>query len=192
MESQTGHAVSAILVDRNIEGPSVMLWGTLATGGWLELLPMTMTRFADVGLAFDSSDRTVWRFAQEHGMLLLTDNRNRRGEDSLEQTIREENAITALPVLTIGNVARVVEQTYREQCVIRLVEIGLDLANYLGTCRENMVLWDVAIDHETSQVKDPLVCPSCGFTGKKTHHKQVSSIPVLTNYECQEQCKPKR
>lgn len=135
MERQAGHEVIAILVDRNIEGPAVMLLGTLAAGGWLALLPMTMARFADVGVAFDSSDRTVWRFAQEHGMLLLTDNRNRRGEDSLEQTIREENSLTSLPVLTIGNVARVVEQTYREQCVIRLVEIGLDLANYLGTGR---------------------------------------------------------
>jgi hypothetical protein len=65
----------------------------------------------------------------------LTDNRNRRGEDSLEQTIREENSITSLPVLTIGNVARIVEQAYREQCVVRLVEIVLDLANYLGTGR---------------------------------------------------------
>src|SRR5262245_8378623 len=108
MESQTGHAVSAILVDRNVEGPSVMLWGTLATGGWLELLPMTIARFADVGLPFDSSDRVVWRFAQEHGMLLLTDNRSRRGEDSLEQTIREENSLTSFPVLTIGKVARIV------------------------------------------------------------------------------------
>ena len=135
MENQTGHEVIPILIDRNIEGQAVMLWRTLAAGGWLELLPMTMARFADVGLPFDSSDRTVWRFAQEHGMLLLTDNRNRRGEDSLEQTIREENPVTALPVLTIGNVARTVEQTYREQCVIRLVEIVLDLASDLGTGR---------------------------------------------------------
>jgi hypothetical protein len=58
MESQTGNEVTAILVDRNIEGQAVMLWGTLAAGGWLELLPMTMARFVDVGLPFDSSDRT--------------------------------------------------------------------------------------------------------------------------------------
>src|SRR5262249_29239915 len=87
MESQTGHEVIAVLVDHNIEGHAVMVWGTLVAGGWLELLPMTIARFADVGLPFDSSDRTVWRFAQEHGMLLLTDNRSRRGENSLEQTI---------------------------------------------------------------------------------------------------------
>ena len=124
-----------ILVDRNIEGQAVVLWGTLAAEGWLALLPMTMRRFAEVGLPFDSSDRVVWRFAQAHRMLLLTDNRSRRGEDSLEQTMREESSVTALPVLTIGNVARLVERTYREQCVIRLVEIGLDLDNYAGTGR---------------------------------------------------------
>jgi hypothetical protein len=127
--------VITILVDRNIEGQAVVLWGTLAAEGWLALLPMTMRRFAEVGLPFDSSDRVVWRFAQAHRMLLLTDNRSRRGEDSLEQTIREESSVTALPVLTIGNVARLVERTYREQCVIRLVEIGLDLDNYAGTGR---------------------------------------------------------
>jgi hypothetical protein len=113
MERQTGHEVIVILVDHNIEGQAVILWGALAAGQWLELLPMTMARFADVGLPFDSSDRTVRRFAQEYGMLLLTDNRNRRGEDSLEQTIRGENSITALPILTIGNVSRIVEAALR-------------------------------------------------------------------------------
>ena len=124
-----------ILVDHNIEGQALMLWGTLAAGGWLALLPMTMARFAEVDLPFDSTDRAIWRFAQEHGMLILTDNRSRRGEDSLEQTIRQENSSTALPVLTIGNVARLVERSYREQCVRRLVEIVLDLENYTGTGR---------------------------------------------------------
>ena len=99
-----------ILVDHNIEGQAMMLCGTLAAGGWLALLPMTMARFAEVDLPFDSTDRAIWRFAQEHGMLILTDNRSRRGEDSLEQTIRQENSSTALPVLTIGNVARLVER----------------------------------------------------------------------------------
>ena len=135
MESQAGPHVITILVDHNIEGQALMLWGTLAAGGWLALLPMTMARFAEVDLPLDSTDRAVWRFAQEHGMLILTDNRSRRGEDSLEQTIRKENSSTALPVLTIGNVARLVERVYREQCVRRLVEIVLDLENYIGTGR---------------------------------------------------------
>ena len=124
-----------ILVDHNMEGQAVMLWGTFVAEGWLGVLPIVFARFTDVGLTFDSSDRTVWHFAQDHRMLLLTVNRSQRGEDSLEQVIREENSLTSLPVLTIGNVARIVERTYRVRCVARLLEIVLDLENYLGTGR---------------------------------------------------------
>ena len=50
-----------------------MLWGSFVAEGWLALMPIVFASFTDVGLAFDSSDRTVWHFAQDHGMLLLTD-----------------------------------------------------------------------------------------------------------------------
>ena len=40
-----------------------------------------------------------------------------------------------LPVITIGNPNRLSERKYRSQCVSRLVEILLDLDNYLGTAR---------------------------------------------------------
>ncbi len=33
----------------------------------------------------DASDRLVWRYAQENQMMILTANRNMKGEDSLEQ-----------------------------------------------------------------------------------------------------------
>ncbi len=80
----------AILADHNIEGQAELLWGTLVTEGWLELCPVELVLFADIGLSPESSDRAVWRLAQERRMILLTDNRSQRGEDSLEQTIREE------------------------------------------------------------------------------------------------------
>jgi hypothetical protein len=57
----------------------------------------------------DSSDRVVWRTAQAQGMVLLTHNRNMKGEDSLEQTIREDNSPTSLPVVTIGRIDRLRE-----------------------------------------------------------------------------------
>ncbi len=38
--------------------------------------------FEGIGLAADSDDRVVWRFAQTNAMLLLTANRNAKGEDS--------------------------------------------------------------------------------------------------------------
>ncbi len=73
--------------------------------------------------------------AQAHYLLLLTANRNMQGGDSLEQTIREENQETSLPVITISNVERMVEATYRAQCTARLAEIVIYLDNYLGSGR---------------------------------------------------------
>ncbi len=112
-----------------------MLWRTLHTEGWLELLPMQFVMLSQVGLPHESNDREIWRFAQKNGMILLTANRNMKGEDSLEQTIREENTLTSLPVLTIGNVNRMVERSYRERCETLLLEIVSDLENCLGTGR---------------------------------------------------------
>jgi predicted nuclease of predicted toxin-antitoxin system len=50
---------------------------------------MRLARFVDVGLPYDSTDREVWRFAQANQLLLLTNNRNMEGLESLEQTIRD-------------------------------------------------------------------------------------------------------
>ena len=127
--------MTTILVDQNMEGQATLLWGTLAARGWLELVSIRLVTFTEIGLPIDSNDRKVWRFAQAQGMLLLTDNRNMKGEDSLEQTLREENTSTSLPVLTVGRTDRLDEQEYREQCASRLVEIVLDLKYYLGASR---------------------------------------------------------
>jgi len=59
-------------------------------------------------------------------------------------------------------------------------------------CGAHMVLWEVAVDHESGAVRDTFACPSCGFTGKKTKHTRVDSVPVVTNYECQNGCRPAR
>lgn len=96
---------------------------------------VTPPHLPQVGLPYTSSDREVWRFAQAQQMLLLTANRRMHGEDTLEHTIREENTPTSFPVLTIGNADRIVERAYRERCALRLMEIGLELHNYLGAGR---------------------------------------------------------
>jgi hypothetical protein len=77
----------------------------------------------------------VWEFAQAHRLLLVTGNRNMEGEDSLEQTIRTHNHAAALPIITIGNVARLIDPAYRDRCATRLAEIGLYLEDYLGVGR---------------------------------------------------------
>lgn len=127
--------MTIILADHNIEGQAIALWGTLSAEGWLELVPLRLITFAQAGLPPESSDREVWRFAQGHGMILLTSNRRMRDADALEQTIREENAARSLPVLTIGSVKRMIEKTYRERCAARLLEIMLDLEKYMGAGR---------------------------------------------------------
>jgi hypothetical protein len=123
------------LIDHNIEGQSLILFGSITSEGWLETLPIRFISFDEVELPITSSDRVVWRFAQENQMILLTANRSMKGEDSLEQVIREECLPTSLPVVTFANVDRIIEREYREECVDRLIEIALYLENYLGVSR---------------------------------------------------------
>lgn len=124
-----------LLIDHNIEGQAALLWTTITTEGWLDLIPMRLMRFSDIELAHDSNDRIVWRIAQKHQLLLLTANRNMDDQDSLEQTLREENTLSALPVITISSIDRMLEMPYRIRCATRIAEIAIYVSNYLGTGR---------------------------------------------------------
>jgi len=90
--------------------------GSIALRRWLDIVAIELVTFADVGLPADSDDRVVWRFAQANQMLLLTANRNAKGEDSLERVMREENTPTSLPIsqLAIG-------RDYRNMAIENLV-----------------------------------------------------------------------
>ncbi len=127
--------MTVILADHDIEGHAYSLIGVLGAEGWLEMVDLRLTTFSQVGLSFDSSDRVVWRFAQENRMILLTNNRNMDGADSLEQTLREENTPTSLPIVTIANIGRLSEKQYRERCAFQLLEIVLELQKHLGRSR---------------------------------------------------------
>jgi hypothetical protein len=127
--------VTTVLVDHNMEGQAARLWSTLASDGWLKLEPLELVTFARVGLPAASTDRLVWRFAQSQRMILLTNNRNARDADSLWRTILEESTSTSLPVLTVGDIDRMVELEYGQRSAERLVEISLYLENCLGTGR---------------------------------------------------------
>jgi hypothetical protein len=124
--------VIIILSDHDIEGQAHSIIGVLGAEGWLDMVDLRLTTFAEVGLAFNSSDRMVWRFAQENGMILLTNNRNMEGEDSLEQTLREENTPMSLPVITIADVGRLSERLYQKRCAFQLLEIALEMEKHLN------------------------------------------------------------
>lgn len=125
-----------LLIDHNLKGQAVVLSGKLKASGWLDLISIRFVTFKEVGLPIDSDDRVVWRFAQSNQMILLTANRTMKGKNSLEQVLREENTPTSLPVVTIGNVDRLLDEPdYRERCVNRLVEILVDIEDYRGARR---------------------------------------------------------
>ena len=124
-----------LLVDYNLNRQALLIAGSLAAGGWLDLAPIRLITFRDIGLPANSNDLEVWQFAQNNRMLLLTANRNAKGEGSLEQVMRTKNTATSFPILTVSDPDRINEHDYRERCVERLVEITIDIQDYMGAGR---------------------------------------------------------
>nr|WP_226576357.1 DUF5615 family PIN-like protein [Microseira wollei] len=100
------------LIDYNLDGYALVFLGILTKRGWLEFLSINFVTFREAGLSMDISDRAVWDYAQENQMMILTANRNMKGDDSLEQVIREENTAASFPVVTIGDLNRLDEFDY--------------------------------------------------------------------------------
>jgi len=124
------------LIDHNLKGHALVFLGAIATQGWLDIVPMQFVTFAEMDLSINSDDRTVWRLAQENQMILLTANHSMEGKDSLEQVLREENTSESLPVITVSNADRLLNDSeYRGRCVESLVEIVLDIDTYRGARR---------------------------------------------------------
>ena len=124
------------LIDHNLGGHAEILLGNIASQGWLELVSIRFITFKEMKLSIDSSDRIVWRTAQSSQMILLTANRSMKGEDSLEQVLREENTPESFPVITIGDADRfLADRVYRNRCVDRILEILLDIEAWMGVGR---------------------------------------------------------
>jgi predicted nuclease of predicted toxin-antitoxin system len=107
--------VKGILADINVIGPVASLVRQMQTPEWIDLwisLNIEFKQFSDVGLSADSADLEIWQTCQAEELVLVTDNRNRDSEDSLEAAIREHNQPNCLPVFTISNISRF--QTSRE------------------------------------------------------------------------------
>jgi len=124
------------LIDHNLKGHALVLFGAIASLGWLDVVSIRFITFAEMELAIDSDDRVVWRLTQESQMILMTANRSMKGKDSLEQVMREENTSTSLPVITIANANRLLNNSeYRGRCVESLIEVVLDIDSYRGARR---------------------------------------------------------
>jgi hypothetical protein len=131
--------VKGILADVNIEGHVDYLMALVRAAPWIDLwqeLGLTYATFADVGLDRQASDADIWQCCQREGYLLITDNRNHDSANSLEATIRAGNTDRSLPVLTIGNTARLRHNhDYAAEVVVSLMRTLLGIEELRGAGR---------------------------------------------------------
>lgn len=128
--------MTVLLADHNVEGHAQLLLRALKSLGWADALDIRLATFDKVALTSASTDREVWQRVQELGMLLITANRNRSGTDSLEQVLRDEHSAESLPVLTVSQAKRLLQdRVYRNACAERIAEIIVDLDIYRGVPR---------------------------------------------------------
>lgn len=124
-----------VLLDNDVAGFQTLLTGTVESTGWGEYELIEFITLGDVGLEHATNDREIWRHCQLNGLVLLTANRNQRGADSLQLTIREENTPDSFPVATVRDQQRLHNAAYREACIESLLIIIVELNNHLGTGR---------------------------------------------------------
>jgi hypothetical protein len=131
--------VISLLADANVQGQIAILAARMQGESWRDFwdyLHLRHVTFADVGLQPADSDAKVWRHCQQLSLLLLTDNRNDDGPDSLETTIRTHNQPTSLPVFTIGSVRQLSDNpAYAERVIGKLFAYLLELDSLRGTGR---------------------------------------------------------
>ena len=131
--------MKGILADVNIQGQVDFLIILMQAEPWKlfwEHLRIPYLHFPDVGLALDAPDSLVWEVFQKEELLLITDNRNRKGDDSLESTIQTRNTTTSLPVFTIGNVRNLrASRDYGHRVIDKLLDSLLRIETLRGTGR---------------------------------------------------------
>lgn len=125
-----------LLADVNVQGHLPYLRRLfVALGLWDVLVAekIAIAAFPNVNLASNLNDRAIWSFCQSEGWVLFTDNRNDEGTDSLQSTIDTAWQLGHLPVVTVSDRQRFVQETdYARRLAADLVEVlyGASLGQY--------------------------------------------------------------
>lgn len=127
--------MTTILVDNDLSGHLDYLIAAVREAGWEQDLALEFKRLRDCGLPYDCPDQEIWRYAQAQQLLIVTHNRNNKGETSLQATIERENVSSSLPVITISDKEKLKHPDYRRRVMARLIEIILYPEQYLGIGR---------------------------------------------------------
>jgi hypothetical protein len=128
-----------ILGDINAEGALTSLRLIWLSDAWRELwigFNLKVESFRTLGLPLDAPDSLIWRTCQREQLVLITENRNKRGPESLEATIQNENQSDSLPVITIASTDRVLrDRLYAEKVSERLLDYLMRIDELRGTGR---------------------------------------------------------
>ena len=128
-----------IVADKNIEGHVNAILRILQGDAWRSLwdeMAVRVESFETLGLGADTPDDVLWHSCQSNELVLITGNRNEIGDDSLEATIRRENNARRLPVITLGQPDRALnDRAYQEKIAAGLLEYLLAIENYRGSGR---------------------------------------------------------
>ena len=128
-----------ILADINVGKQRADVLAIWASDAWRDLwtgLGLVVEDFPGLGLSYDASDAVIWRTCQREGLVLVTGNRNRRGPDSLEAVIQDENQPDSLPVITLADADRVLrDRLYAERVAEGLFDYLIRIDEVRGTGR---------------------------------------------------------
>ena len=128
-----------MLADNDVQGQVEFLLSIWLSDTWRDLwheLSLTVERFSTLGLSRNSPDALIWRMCQQNQLVLITGNRNKDGNDSLEAIIRAENLPTSLPVMTLANPTRVShDRPYAERVAEKLLEHLISIEHLRGSGR---------------------------------------------------------
>jgi hypothetical protein len=131
--------VKGILADANIKGYVDLLVALMQGESWKvfwDHLQLRYVQFSELGLSAEASDELVWQTCQKNDLYLITDNRTKKGADSLEATIRDQNTPSCLPVFTVARVQRLRNsREYAEKVVESLLQYLMQEENIRGTGR---------------------------------------------------------
>ena len=87
-----------ILLDHDLEGQVIFLEAALRETAWDQELDVKFKRLHDLDLAEDCTDEEIWRYVQRERLLLITNNRNREDDTSLQAMVEIYNSPRSLPV----------------------------------------------------------------------------------------------
>jgi hypothetical protein len=128
-----------ILADINVGAQVRALLSICTSDTWRDLwndLGLAVESFPNLGLPYNAPDGLIWTTCQREGLVLITGNRNDDGPDSLEATIRNENQADSLPVITIADTDRALQdRLYAEKVAERLLERLIAIDDFRGTGR---------------------------------------------------------